>query len=93
MSNKAACRYAAYGLSLCLVAAAGAQKPGGDPVTVQDDGTSYILSNGIVTAHIEKKSGDIISYQYKGTEMTATLPVYPAGVTPGRETGYFSHDA
>jgi rhamnogalacturonan endolyase len=91
--NRAACSYAAYALSLCLVAAAGAQKPAGAAVTVQDDGTSYILSNGIVTAHIEKKSGDIVSYQYKGTEVTATLPVYPAGVTPGRETGYFSHDA
>ena len=91
--NKTACRYGVYALSVCLVAAAGAQKPAGAPVTVTDDGTSYILSNGIVTAHIEKKSGDIISYQYKGTEMTATLPVYPAGVTPGRETGYWAHDA
>src|ERR1035437_3095242 len=91
--NTAARSYAVCALSLCLAAAAVAQKPSGGPVTIQDDGTAYILSNGIVTAHIEKKSGDIVSYQYKGAEMTAQLPVYPAGVTAGRETGYWSHDA
>ena len=79
---------ALFAISLGLAAAAQAQKPSGEKVTVTDDGTAYVLSNGIVDARIEKRSGDIVSLKYKGTEVTATLP----GQAPGRENGYWSHD-
>jgi hypothetical protein len=74
-------------ISLSLTATANAQqKPSGDPVKVADDGTAYTLSNGIIDARVEKKSGDLISLKYKGTEMTAMLPGQPAG----REYAYCS---
>jgi len=83
-------RYAVmFAISLCVASAAHAQKASGAKVTVTDDGTAYTLSNGIVDARIDKKSGDIVSYKYKGTEVTATLP----GQGVGRENGYWSHDA
>jgi rhamnogalacturonan endolyase len=75
--------------SLGVAVAAHAQKAAGDKVTVTDDGAAYVLSNGIIDARVEKKSGDLISIKYKGTEMTATLPGQP----PGREYAYWSHDA
>ena len=75
---------------VCMAAAAHAQKPSGEKVTVKDDGTAYVLSNGIIDARIEKASGDIVSLKYKGTEITATLR--PARGS-GRENGYWSHDA
>lgn len=59
---------------VCMAAAAHAQKPSGEKVTVKDDGTAYVLSNGIIDARIEKASGDIVSLKYKGTEITATPP-------------------
>ncbi|HEY4382089.1 MAG TPA: polysaccharide lyase family protein [Acidobacteriaceae bacterium] len=81
-----------FAVSLCALTTAFAQKPSADKVTVTDDGNAYVLSNGIVVARIEKKSGDIVSYKYKGTEITGHLDSYPPGITPGRETGYWSHD-
>ena len=78
-----------FAISFSVATAAHAQKATGDKVTVTDDGTAYTLSNGIVDARVEKKSGDLISIKYKGTEMTATLPGQP----PGREYAYWSHDA
>ena len=87
-SKNAVRSLAAFAISLCVAAAAHAQKPSGEKVTVTDDGTAYVLSNGIVDARIEKKSGDIVSLKYKGTEITATLP----GQAPGRENGYWSHN-
>ena len=93
LTAKSAVRILAlFAISVSVVASAYGQKAAGAKVTVTDDGNAYVLANGIVEARIEKKSGDIVSYKYKGTEVTATLPVYPAGITPGRETGYWSHD-
>ena len=86
----AASRFAGYcalfAASLGLAVAAHAQKSTGDKVTVTDDGADYVLSNGIIDARVEKKSGDLISLKYKGTEMTATLPGQPQG----REYAYWS---
>ena len=54
------------------------------PVTVREDDASFILDNGIVTAHIGKRSGDLISLKYKNLEM----------LDPGtRSAGYWSHNA
>ena len=91
--KRAARHYSACALALAIATASAAQKPAAGPVTLQDDGTAYVLSNGVVTAHIDKRSGDIVSYQFQGTEVTGQLPVYPAGIVPGREYGYWSHVA
>ena len=53
-------------------------------VTVREDDSSFILDNGIVTAHIGKRSGDMISLKYKNLEMLD-------GGT--RSPGYWSHNA
>ena len=37
-------------------------------VTVTDDGTTFILANGIVTAHINKRNGDLEKLLYKGID-------------------------
>lgn len=53
-------------------------------VTVQEDENTFTLSNGIVTATILKRSGDIRSLQYKGTEIFTDQS--------GHAGGYWSHD-
>src|SRR5258706_7683699 len=37
-------------------------------VAVEDDQSSFTLSNGIITARVSKRSGDLTSLQYKGLE-------------------------
>ena len=53
-------------------------------VTVHEDENLFVLDNGIVTAHIGKRSGDLISLKYKNLEMLD-------GGT--RSPGYWSHNA
>ncbi len=48
-------------------------RPGPDSVSIAEDGSAYTLANGIVTARIDKKSGDLQSMKFKGTEMLATI--------------------
>ena len=77
-------------------------------VTVSEDDTSVTLDNGIVSALISKKSGDLISMKFKGMEMLATI-MKPDGTPdlqtdpPGANTrgfapftdhqyGFWSHD-
>ena len=43
-------------------------KPNSGPVKVEEDKTTFTLSNGIVTARVSKRSGDLSSLQYKGME-------------------------
>src|SRR5215471_14053420 len=42
-------------------------------VTLAEDQTAYTLSNGIVSARVDKNSGDLLSLKYKGLEMLATI--------------------
>ena len=56
----------------------------GDAVTIGDDPSAFTLSNGIVTAHVSKRSGDLTSLQFKGAE---TL-----NDRSGHAGGYWSHD-
>lgn len=54
-------------------------------VTVTDDGETYTLSNDTVTAVVSKRSADLLSLTYKGTET----------LTPdsgGHSAAYWSHD-
>jgi len=54
------------------------------PVTVNDDGAVFTLSNGIVTAKIAKRSGGLTSLIYNKTEILND---------GGRDRGYWSHAA
>lgn len=103
-------RYCAFfAVSLCLGIAAHAQpKAPSAPVTLTEDTSAYTLSNGIVTARVDKKSGDLLSMKYKDMEMLGTV-VGPDGLPdvkfdkPGangrgwgnftdHQFGFWSHD-
>jgi rhamnogalacturonan endolyase len=43
-----------------------------DPVTLREDARSFTLANGLVTAKIEKASGDLVSLRYQGLELMAS---------------------
>ena len=58
--------------------------PAADRVTVIEDNNSFILDNGIVTARVSKKSGDLTSLEYKKLELL--------DVESGRQEGYWSHN-
>jgi hypothetical protein len=54
-------------------------------VTVSEDDSSFTLDNGIVTAQVAKRSGDLVSLKYRRLELLK------AG--SGHPFGYWSHDA
>ena len=51
-------------------------------VTVSEDNTVFTLDNGIVTARVSKRSGDLLSLKYKNLEL----------LDVGRQSGYWSHN-
>jgi rhamnogalacturonan endolyase len=61
-----------------------AQDGPGAAVTVSEDATSLILSNGQVTARVSKRSGDLTSLQVRETEVFTDKS--------GHAGGYWSHD-
>jgi rhamnogalacturonan endolyase len=78
-------------------------------VSIKEDALAYTLDNGIVAARIDKSSGDLVSLNYKGAQMLATIlgadglpdmSADPAGAN-GRgfgpftdhQYGFWSHDA
>lgn len=65
---------------LACAAAAGAA---GSNVSVTDNGFTYTLDNGIVTAQINKHSADLVSLKYHGLELM--------GGGSGHPDGYWSH--
>src|SRR5579862_1937912 len=66
-------------LILCIAIASRASAA---VVTVADNTNEFVLSNGIVTAHIEKSTSDLLSLNYNSTEIL--------GNGPGRTNGYWS---
>jgi rhamnogalacturonan endolyase len=66
-------------LTICLglIALPGtlpAQKSDSSPlVTLKEDASAWVLSNGTVTARVDKNSGDLLSVRFKDTEMLATI--------------------
>jgi rhamnogalacturonan endolyase len=54
------------------------------PVTVATDDASFTLDNGIVSAQVARRSGDLLSLKYHQLELLDTH---------GRQAGYWSHDA
>src|SRR5262245_7084840 len=71
---------------LTLMTASSAQNEiNNTDVTVEEDPSSFTLSNGIVITRVSKRSGDLISLQYKGLETLSDKS--------GHAGGYWSHDA
>jgi rhamnogalacturonan endolyase len=54
-----------------------------EAVTITEDASNYTLANGVVTAKVAKRSGDIVSLKYKGIETLAGGSGHPYG--------YWSH--
>jgi rhamnogalacturonan endolyase len=42
-------------------------------VTIAEDASAYVLSNGVVSARVDKKSGDLLSVRFKEMEMLSTI--------------------
>ena len=59
-------------------------KPNVRPVKVEEDKTTFTLSNGIVRACVSKRSGDLTSLRYKGMETLTDQSGHPGA--------YWSHD-
>ncbi|MBW8865313.1 MAG: lyase [Verrucomicrobia bacterium] len=53
-------------------------------VTVSEDDDAFTLDNGIVTASVSKRSGDLVSLEYKKLQMLDT--------SSGRQEAYWSHN-
>jgi rhamnogalacturonan endolyase len=58
---------------------------GGSAVTVTEDETAFTMSNGIITARVLKRNGDLNSLKFKGTETLTDQS--------GHAGAYWSHDA
>jgi rhamnogalacturonan endolyase len=54
------------------------------PVQVEEDRTTFTLSNGIVQARVSKRSGDLTSLRYQGMEILTDRSGHPGA--------YWSHD-
>jgi rhamnogalacturonan endolyase len=71
--------------ALLFLLPAGLRAAASPAVTVTQDENSFILDNGIVSAHIGKRSGDLTSLTYKNLEML--------DAHGGRQAAYWSHNA
>ncbi len=71
-------------VSAILVLLGVARMPARAGVTITEDESRFTLANGIVTATVSKRNGNLLSLQYKGVE---TLDAH------GRVAGYWSHSA
>ncbi len=56
----------------------------GSPVTVDEDPSSFTLTNGVVTARVSKRSGDLVSLKHHGFEVLTDKS--------GHAGAYWSHD-
>jgi rhamnogalacturonan endolyase len=70
-------------IAAALLATAALVSAGGD-VTVHEDAATFTLANGVVTARVLKRNGDLASFQYRGVEML--------NFKSGHAGGYWSHD-
>lgn len=74
-------------LMLLVTLRSAAQKAGQHPpVTVTDDGPTYTLANGYLTAKVNKKTGDLVSVKTSGT---ITPDVELMGFVSGHHAGYW----
>jgi rhamnogalacturonan endolyase len=72
LTRRALVRDITLGAGCALLGAPGRAASNG-PVSVAEDASAYTLANGIVTARVDKKSGDLLSLRYRGAEMLATI--------------------
>jgi len=73
ISHRLAYALTAFSLALCVAVVGNAQQRRSEPVTLAEDASAYTLSNGIVTARVDKKSGDLVSMKYKDLEVLGTV--------------------
>lgn len=72
---------------LIIVSSAKGQKKNGEPpVTVTDDGSTYTLSNGYITAKVNKRTADLVSLK---TSKSVTPNVELMGYVSGHHAGYW----
>ncbi len=76
----------AAAVMLFAFAAPAVAAPGSPPVTVTDDGKTYTLDNGYLTARIDKRTGDLVSVK---TPNTATPNIELMGYVSGHHAGYW----
>jgi len=48
-------------------------RPSAHAVTLVEEPSAYTLSNGIVSARVDKNSGDLLSFRFNEIEMLATI--------------------
>jgi len=73
-------------LMVTAVNVAAQKKAAAPPVTVTDDGRIYTLSNGFITAKVNKRTADLISVK---TTATVTPDVELMGYVSGHHAGYW----
>src|SRR5438445_5470264 len=71
-----------FSVAVVLAARAPSAEP---PVTVVDDGSAFTLANGVVTAKVSKRSGDLVSLRFRDLELLSGGSGHPYG--------YWSHAA
>src|SRR6188508_2865324 len=54
------------------------------PVTVTESATEYVLANGVITARVLKRNGDLASLKFREVEMLNDKSGHPGA--------YWSHD-
>lgn len=75
-------KLAVFGAAVSIAATLpGAEKP----VAISETDSSFTLDNGLVTAQVAKRSGDLISLKYRNLELLEAGSGHPCG--------YWSHDA
>ena len=70
---------------MTLVTTAPTVRAADAPVTLAEDAAAYTLANGVVTAKVSKRSGDLVSLKYKDLELLAG--------GSGHAYAYWSHSA
>jgi rhamnogalacturonan endolyase len=92
------CAIAVFAAAVCGSVCPGvlrAAPEAGAPVTLTGDDNTYTLANGIVTAKIDKRSADVVSFQYKGLELLGSGSGHPFAYwsLPGTSMGFGSKRA
>ena len=72
-------------IALALLQLAPLQAAPSPAVTISENENFFTLDNGIVTAHVAKRSGDLLSLKYTNLEML--------DAQSGRQSAYWSHNA
>jgi rhamnogalacturonan endolyase len=80
------CTPALLGLLMIITCHVNAQKPSTPPVSVTDDGPTYTLANGYITAKVNKRTGDLVSVK---TSQSVSPGIELMGYVSGHHAGYW----